>query len=89
MDRAGSTAGDTGLLAHSRKGVGLPVSDRNRRDHRSSGSLHRSTNEDLEIWNDCVARQLVAIGCDENDVLQTAYGYGLFTGGFGVHGGAS
>ncbi|MBR6154014.1 MAG: phenylacetate--CoA ligase [Treponema sp.] len=47
------------------------------------------TKEDLELWDDCVARQLVAAGADENDTVQNAYGYGLFTGGFGVHGGAT
>lgn len=64
------------------------------RIHASSGTTGKQivvgyTKEDLEIWNDCTARQLVAIGCDENDIAQNAYGYGLFTGGFGVHGGAT
>ncbi|MBR7079500.1 MAG: AMP-binding protein, partial [Treponema sp.] len=47
------------------------------------------TKEDLDIWDDCTARQLVAAGADENDTVQVAYGYGLFTGGFGLHGGAT
>ncbi len=47
------------------------------------------TKEDLDIWDDCVARQLVATGADENSTVQNAYGYGLFTGGFGLHGGAT
>lgn len=61
--------------------------------HASSGTTGKQivvgyTAEDLEIWNDCCARQLVAIGADENDFVQNAYGYGMFTGGFGIHGGA-
>ena len=47
------------------------------------------TKEDLDLWDDCTARQLVAAGADENDTVQVAYGYGLFTGGFGLHGGAT
>ncbi|MBO4319485.1 MAG: phenylacetate--CoA ligase [Treponema sp.] len=47
------------------------------------------TKDDLDIWDECVARQLVATGADENSIVQNAYGYGLFTGGFGVHGGAT
>lgn len=63
------------------------------RIHASSGTTGKQivvgyTAEDLEIWNDCCARQLVAIGADENDFVQNAYGYGMFTGGFGIHGGA-
>lgn len=61
--------------------------------HASSGTTGKQivvgyTAEDLEIWNDCCARQLVAIGASENDFVQNAYGYGMFTGGFGIHGGA-
>lgn len=60
--------------------------------HASSGTTGKQivvgyTKEDLDIWEDCCARQLVAIGCDENDFVQNAYGYGMFTGGFGIHGG--
>ena len=63
------------------------------RIHASSGTTGKQivvgyTKEDLDIWDECTARQLVAIGADENDIVQVAYGYGLFTGGFGVHGGA-
>ena len=61
------------------------------RIHASSGTTGKQivvgyTKEDLDIWDDCTARQLVAIGADENDIVQGAYGYGLFTGGFGLHG---
>ncbi len=64
------------------------------RIHASSGTTGKQivvgyTKEDLDIWDECTARQLVAIGADENDIVQVAYGYGLFTGGFGVHGGAT
>ena len=64
------------------------------RIHASSGTTGKQivvgyTKDDLEIWNDCAARQLVAVGADENDVVHCAYGYGLFTGGFGLHGGAT
>lgn len=64
------------------------------RIHASSGTTGKQivvgyTKEDLDIWDDCAARQLVAVGADENDVVQVAYGYGLFTGGFGLHGGAT
>ena len=64
------------------------------RIHASSGTTGKQivvgyTKEDLDIWDECTARQLVAVGADENDVVQVAYGYGLFTGGFGVHGGAT
>jgi len=43
---------------------------------------------DEELWKDCVARALAAAGADENDVVQICYGYGLFTGGIGLHGGS-
>jgi phenylacetate-CoA ligase len=46
------------------------------------------TKNDLDIWADICARQLYAVGADENDIVHVAYGYGLFTGGFGLHGGA-
>ncbi|MCQ2411705.1 MAG: phenylacetate--CoA ligase [Sphaerochaetaceae bacterium] len=64
------------------------------RIHASSGTTGKQivvgyTKEDLDIWDDCAARQLVAVGADENDIVQVAYGYGLFTGGFGLHGGAT
>ncbi len=47
------------------------------------------TKGDLDLWDDCAARQLVAAGADKEDIVQVAYGYGLFTGGFGIHGGAT
>ena len=46
------------------------------------------TKEDVSLWEDCCARALVAVGCTTEDVVQVAYGYGLFTGGAGLHGGS-
>jgi phenylacetate-CoA ligase len=46
------------------------------------------TRKDLDDWANGFARQLVAAGGDENSVVQVSYGYGLFTGGLGAHGGA-
>ena len=63
------------------------------RIHASSGTTGKQivagyTRNDLESWSDCFARQLVATGADENSIVQVSYGYGLFTGGLGAHGGA-
>lgn len=63
------------------------------RVHASSGTTGKKivvgyTKNDLEAWSDCIARMLTAIGADENDIVQIAFGYGLFTGGFGAHKGA-
>ncbi len=61
--------------------------------HASSGTTGKQivvgyTKGDLDIWSDIAARQLVAAGADENDIVHVSYGYGLFTGGFGLHYGA-
>lgn len=61
--------------------------------HASSGTTGKQivvgyTKNDLDIWSDISARQLTAIGVDKNDKVQISYGYGLFTGGFGFHGGS-
>ena len=63
------------------------------RVHASSGTTGKRivvgyTREDLEMWADCIARMLTAIGVGAEDIVQVAFGYGLFTGGFGVHAGA-
>ena len=63
------------------------------RIHASSGTTGRQivagyTKNDLDIWADGVARQFAATGADENSIIQVSYGYGLFTGGLGAHGGA-
>ncbi len=46
------------------------------------------TQHDIDLWDDCCARAIVAAGGDENDVCQVCYGYGLFTGGPGLNGGS-
>lgn len=46
------------------------------------------TQRDLDIWDECCARALVAAGATRDDVVQVCYGYGLFTGGLGLHGGS-
>ena len=63
------------------------------RIHASSGTTGKATvvgytRRDLDIWAECVARCLTMAGVDKNDIIQVAYGYGLFTGGLGAHGGA-
>lgn len=62
--------------------------------HSTSGTTGRRviafyTRHDLDLWEDCCARAIVAAGGTPEDVVQVAYGYGLFTGGFGLHGGAA
>ena len=46
------------------------------------------TQHDIELWEDCCARAIVAAGGTNEDVCQVAYGYGLFTGGPGLNGGS-
>ena len=46
------------------------------------------TQHDVDLWEDCCARAIVAAGGTDEDVVQVAYGYGLFTGGAGLHGGS-
>ncbi|MBR6809186.1 MAG: phenylacetate--CoA ligase [Clostridia bacterium] len=46
------------------------------------------TQHDIDLWEDCCARALMAAGATEEDVCQVAYGYGLFTGGAGLNGGS-
>jgi phenylacetate-CoA ligase len=63
------------------------------RIHASSGTTGMSTvvgytKNDLKTWSDLVARVLTAGGITKDDVVQIAFGYGLFTGGFGLHYGA-
>jgi len=47
------------------------------------------TKHDVDLWEECVARALVSYGATDEDICQIAYGYGLFTGGMGLHGGSS
>ena len=46
------------------------------------------TQHDVELWEECCARAIVAVGGTRDDVCQVAYGYGLFTGGPGLNGGS-
>lgn len=46
------------------------------------------TQNDIDIWEDCCARAIMAIGGTKDDVCQVCYGYGLFTGGPGLNGGS-
>lgn len=62
--------------------------------HASSGTTGKQivvgyTENDLDMWADICARQLVAIGADKSSKIHVSYGYGLFTGGLGFHGGAT
>lgn len=61
--------------------------------HASSGTTGKQivvgyTRNDLEIWSECCARALTAAGATNKDFMHISYGYGLFTGGLGLHGGA-
>lgn len=67
--------------------------DRVVRVHASSGTTGRSTvvgytKNDIETWAEMMARTLSAGGTTRGDIVQNAYGYGLFTGGLGAHYGA-
>ncbi len=46
------------------------------------------TQHDIDLWEECTARAIIAAGGSKDDVVQVAYGYGLFTGGAGIHGGS-
>ena len=61
--------------------------------HASSGTTGRSTvvgytKRDIDTWSELMARCFVAAGLTKNDIILNAYGYGLFTGGLGIHYGA-
>ncbi len=61
--------------------------------HSTSGTTGRPivvgyTKNDLAHWTDCMARHLAAAGISEHDVIQIAFGFSLFTGGFGLYQGA-
>ena len=60
------------------------------RIHASSGTTGKPivvgyTKGDLEVWENVITRSLAAIGVRRGDVLHNAYGYGMFTGGLGLH----
>ncbi|MBV5302810.1 MAG: phenylacetate--CoA ligase, partial [Chlorobium sp.] len=61
--------------------------------HASSGTTGKSTvvgytHNDIQMWSEVVARSLTMAGVGTSDIIQVAYGYGLFTGGLGLHYGA-
>ncbi len=63
------------------------------RIHASSGTTGKATvvgytRRDIDIWAECVARAFAQAGLNRDDIIQVAYGYGLFTGGLGAHYGA-
>lgn len=60
------------------------------RIHASSGTTGKPTvvgysRNDIAIWSEIVARSMVCAGADSNSIVQVSYGYGLFTGGLGLH----
>ncbi len=63
------------------------------RIHSTSGTTGRRvvafyTQHDIDLWDDCCARALVAAGATKDDVVHVSYGFGLFTGGAGLNGGS-
>ncbi|HBR31879.1 MAG TPA: phenylacetate--CoA ligase, partial [Clostridiales bacterium] len=63
------------------------------RIHASSGTTGKQTvvgytKHDIEIWAECAARAITGAGGTKSDIIHIAYGYGLFTGGLGLHYGA-
>lgn len=63
------------------------------RIHSTSGTTGKRvvafyTQNDIDLWEDCCARAITAVGGTNEDVCQVCYGYGLFTGGSGLHGGS-
>lgn len=63
------------------------------RVHASSGTTGKLTvvgytKNDIDMWAECCARSLVSVGASKESVVHIAYGYGLFTGGLGMHYGA-
>ena len=63
------------------------------RIHSTSGTTGKRvvafyTQHDIDLWEDCCARAIMAAGGTNEDVCQVCYGYGLFTGGAGLHGGS-
>ncbi|MBN2485890.1 MAG: phenylacetate--CoA ligase [Bacteroidales bacterium] len=63
------------------------------RIHASSGTTGKPTvvgytRNDIQMWSEVVARSLTMAAVTKNDIIQVAYGYGLFTGGMGLHYGA-
>ncbi len=72
--------------------MGKPMSECVR-IHSTSGTTGKRvvafyTQHDVDLWEDCCARAIMAAGGTKEDVVHVAYGYGLFTGGAGLHGGS-
>lgn len=72
--------------------LGVPLSECVR-IHSTSGTTGRRvvsfyTQEDVDLWDECCARAIVAAGGTKEDVCHVCYGYGLFTGGPGLNGGS-
>lgn len=72
----------TGLFAEDKRAIV--------RYHASSGTTGKPiivgyTRNDMAVWTDCCARLAAAAGVTADDVCQIAFGYGMFTGGFGLH----
>src|SRR5208283_5830742 len=60
------------------------------RVHASTGTTGKPivvayTKEDIEVWTNVMTRSFAACGLHSGDIIQNAYGYGLFTGGLGAH----
>ncbi len=72
--------------------LGKPLSDCVRIQSTSGTTGKRVvafyTQHDVDLWEDCCARAITAVGGGKEDVCHVAYGYGLFTGGAGLHGGS-
>lgn len=72
--------------------MGKPLSDCVRIQSTSGTTGKRVvafyTQHDIDLWEDCCARAIVAVGGTKDDVVHVSYGYGLFTGGAGLHGGS-
>lgn len=72
--------------------LGVPLEDCVRIQSTSGTTGRRVvafyTQEDVDVWEECCARAIVAVGGDKGDVCHVCYGYGLFTGGPGLNGGS-
>lgn len=72
--------------------MGTPVADCIRIQSTSGTTGRRVvafyTKKDIDLWEDCCARAIMAAGGTNEDVVHVSYGYGLFTGGPGLHGGS-
>lgn len=84
----------TDLRDHYPFGLFAEPMDNIRRIHASSGTTGKPTvvgytQNDLDVFDEVVARSLACAGAKPGMIMHNAYGYGLFTGGLGIHGGAT